>query len=78
MGLLRIAESLASGFTFEEDASMTTIEAVEPAPFIDGIVYGEGPRWRNDRSGSAMARQVGRRVSHVDPKLRLKSMGPSA
>lgn len=28
---------------------MTTIEAVEPAPFIDGIVYGEGPRWRNDR-----------------------------
>jgi hypothetical protein len=57
---------------------MTTIEAVEPAPFIDGIVYGEGPRWRNDRSGSAMARQVGRRVSHVDPKLRLKSMGPSA
>ena len=23
--------------------------AVEPLPFIDGIVYGEGPRWHNGR-----------------------------
>ena len=28
---------------------MTTVEAVEPLPFIDGIVYGEGPRWHNGR-----------------------------
>ena len=28
---------------------MTTIEAIEPLPFIDGIVYGEGPRWHNGR-----------------------------
>ena len=28
---------------------MTKIEAVEPLPFIDGIVYGEGPRWHNGR-----------------------------
>lgn len=28
---------------------MTTVEAVEPVPFIDGIHYGEGPRWHNDR-----------------------------
>ena len=28
---------------------MTEIEAVEPLPFIDGIVYGEGPRWHNGR-----------------------------
>ena len=28
---------------------MTTAEAVEPHPFIDGIVYGEGPRWRGSR-----------------------------
>ena len=27
---------------------MTAIEAIEPVPFIDGIVYGEGPRWHND------------------------------
>jgi sugar lactone lactonase YvrE len=29
--------------------AMTAIEAVEPLPFIDGIVYGEGPRWHNGR-----------------------------
>ena len=28
---------------------MTTFEAVEPLPFIDGIVYGEGPRWHDGR-----------------------------
>ena len=28
---------------------MTAIEAVEPLPFVDGIVYGEGPRWHNGR-----------------------------
>jgi sugar lactone lactonase YvrE len=28
---------------------MTTVEAIEPLPFIDGIVYGEGPRWHNGR-----------------------------
>lgn len=28
---------------------MTTFEAVEPLPFIEGIVYGEGPRWHNGR-----------------------------
>ncbi len=28
---------------------MTTFEAIEPLPFIDGIVYGEGPRWHNGR-----------------------------
>lgn len=28
---------------------MTTFEAVEPFPFIDGIVYGEGPRWHDGR-----------------------------
>lgn len=28
---------------------MTSIEAVGAVPFIDGIVYGEGPRWRGDR-----------------------------
>jgi sugar lactone lactonase YvrE len=28
---------------------VTAIEAVEPLPFIDGIVYGEGPRWHNGR-----------------------------
>jgi sugar lactone lactonase YvrE len=28
---------------------MTNIKAVEPLPFIDGIVYGEGPRWHNGR-----------------------------
>ena len=25
------------------------VEAVAPLPFVDGIVYGEGPRWHNDR-----------------------------
>jgi sugar lactone lactonase YvrE len=25
------------------------VEAIEPLPFIDGIVYGEGPRWHNGR-----------------------------
>lgn len=24
-------------------------EAIEPLPFVDGIVYGEGPRWHNGR-----------------------------
>jgi sugar lactone lactonase YvrE len=28
---------------------VTTAEAVEPLPFIDGIVYGEGPRWHDGR-----------------------------
>jgi sugar lactone lactonase YvrE len=28
---------------------VTTAEAVEPLPFIDGIVYGEGPRWHQGR-----------------------------
>jgi sugar lactone lactonase YvrE len=28
---------------------MTTVEAVEATPFIEGIVYGEGPRWHNGR-----------------------------
>jgi sugar lactone lactonase YvrE len=28
---------------------MTTFEAVEPLPFIEGIVYGEGPRWHDGR-----------------------------
>lgn len=28
---------------------VSTVEAVEPVLFIDGIVYGEGPRWHNDR-----------------------------
>ncbi|MCX5042710.1 SMP-30/gluconolactonase/LRE family protein [Aldersonia sp. NBC_00410] len=28
---------------------MTTVDAIEPVPFVDGIVYGEGPRWHNDR-----------------------------
>jgi sugar lactone lactonase YvrE len=25
------------------------VEAIEPLPFIDGFVYGEGPRWHNGR-----------------------------
>jgi sugar lactone lactonase YvrE len=25
------------------------VEAVKPLPFVDGIVYGEGPRWHNGR-----------------------------
>jgi len=28
---------------------MTTFEAVEPLPFTEGIVYGEGPRWHDGR-----------------------------
>ncbi|WP_028462912.1 SMP-30/gluconolactonase/LRE family protein [Nocardia sp. 348MFTsu5.1] len=28
---------------------MTAVEAIEPVPFVDGIVFGEGPRWRGDR-----------------------------
>lgn len=28
---------------------MTTLESVEPLPFIDGIVFGEGPRWHDGR-----------------------------
>ncbi|MDT5363369.1 MAG: hypothetical protein QOC69_5131 [Mycobacterium sp.] len=28
---------------------MAPIEVVEPLPFVDGIVYGEGPRWHNGR-----------------------------
>jgi sugar lactone lactonase YvrE len=30
-------------------SAVTAVEALEPVPFIDGIVYGEGPRWHNDR-----------------------------
>jgi hypothetical protein len=25
------------------------VQAIEPQPFVDGIVYGEGPRWHNGR-----------------------------
>jgi sugar lactone lactonase YvrE len=28
---------------------VTAVQAVEPEPFVEGIVYGEGPRWRGDR-----------------------------
>lgn len=28
---------------------MSTPQALEPLPFIDGIVFGEGPRWHDDR-----------------------------
>ncbi len=28
---------------------MIAVEAFEPVPFIDGFVYGEGPRWHSDR-----------------------------
>ncbi len=28
---------------------MIAVEAIEPVPFIDGFVYGEGPRWHSDR-----------------------------
>jgi len=28
---------------------MPTVEAVAPLPFVDGISYGEGPRWHVDR-----------------------------
>jgi sugar lactone lactonase YvrE len=28
---------------------MTTLESFEPLPFIDGIVFGEGPRWHDGR-----------------------------
>jgi sugar lactone lactonase YvrE len=28
---------------------VAAIEVVEPLPFVDGIVYGEGPRWHNGR-----------------------------
>lgn len=28
---------------------MIAVEAIEPVPFVDGFVYGEGPRWHNDR-----------------------------
>ncbi|MEZ0340103.1 SMP-30/gluconolactonase/LRE family protein [Mycobacterium sp. pV006] len=28
---------------------MIAVRDVEPTPFIDGFVYGEGPRWHNDR-----------------------------
>ncbi|OSC40312.1 SMP-30/gluconolactonase/LRE family protein [Mycobacterium decipiens] len=28
---------------------MTTFEAVEPLPFIEGITFGEGPRWHGGR-----------------------------
>jgi hypothetical protein len=28
---------------------MTTAIAIEPVPFVDGTIYGEGPRWHNDR-----------------------------
>lgn len=25
------------------------VQAIEPLPFVDGIIYGEGPRWHNGR-----------------------------
>lgn len=28
---------------------MTSVEAIATVPFVDGIVYGEGPRWHDDR-----------------------------
>ena len=28
---------------------MTSVEAIAAVPFIDGIVYGEWPRWHGDR-----------------------------
>ncbi|MUL85602.1 MULTISPECIES: SMP-30/gluconolactonase/LRE family protein [unclassified Mycolicibacterium] len=28
---------------------MTSVEAITAIPFVDGIVYGEGPRWHGDR-----------------------------
>ncbi|MFV8051854.1 SMP-30/gluconolactonase/LRE family protein [Mycobacterium sp. 48b] len=28
---------------------MTSVEAIAAVPFVDGIVYGEGPRWHGDR-----------------------------
>ncbi|PXW35627.1 UNVERIFIED_CONTAM: gluconolactonase [Williamsia faeni] len=28
---------------------MTAVEVIEPVPLVDGIVFGEGPRWHNDR-----------------------------
>ncbi len=28
---------------------MTAVEAIEPVQFVEGIVFGEGPRWHNDR-----------------------------
>jgi len=28
---------------------VTAVEASEPVQFVEGIVYGEGPRWHNDR-----------------------------
>jgi sugar lactone lactonase YvrE len=28
---------------------MTAVESIEPVPFVDGITYGEGPRWHHDR-----------------------------
>ncbi|WP_273736223.1 SMP-30/gluconolactonase/LRE family protein [Mycolicibacterium septicum] len=28
---------------------MTSVEALAAVPFVDGIVYGEGPRWHGDR-----------------------------
>ncbi|MED5814663.1 SMP-30/gluconolactonase/LRE family protein [Mycolicibacterium sp. 050232] len=28
---------------------MTSVEAIAAVPFVDGIVYGEGPRWHRDR-----------------------------
>ncbi len=31
------------------EACEPMVEAIEPLPLIDGIVYGEGPRWHNER-----------------------------
>lgn len=31
------------------DIDVTSAQAVEPHPFVEGIVYGEGPRWHGDR-----------------------------
>ncbi|WP_253866825.1 hypothetical protein [Mycobacterium asiaticum] len=28
---------------------MTTAQVVQAVPFTDGVVYGEGPRWHEDR-----------------------------
>ncbi|KHO22156.1 SMP-30/gluconolactonase/LRE family protein [Mycolicibacterium setense] len=28
---------------------MTSVEAIAAAPFLDGLVYGEGPRWHGER-----------------------------
>ncbi|HMZ14231.1 MAG TPA: SMP-30/gluconolactonase/LRE family protein [Mycobacterium sp.] len=32
-----------------DDVDVTSARAVEPDPFVEGIVYGEGPRWHDGR-----------------------------